>query len=207
MSIIYPGNYVAQLSSYQNQGVESTPGVAYYSARGYAKITSAVETATLVVASPDRRADDKPRPDKALVVPAGAFVYQVQLRAINLKRANNGVISATNLVGANLPGTSTATANLTLNVAAASGDVFSEDGNGFDFRGFDSVDCAYISADKTVGIDITGDNGASGNAKREGTVEPLDASKPGYILVEVNYALETGAPTLDQFNIPYETEN
>ena len=40
MSVIYPGNYVAGLNAYRDQGVYALPGVEFYQAIGAAVITS-----------------------------------------------------------------------------------------------------------------------------------------------------------------------
>lgn len=89
---IYPGNYVNQLSSYQFQPVQAIPGRLYYDVVGYAVIpddaAQASNTFNIVVPSPDKRPDDKPRLDRGspLVIPAGAKVYHVGLRVPNMRK-------------------------------------------------------------------------------------------------------------------------
>ena len=88
MSVIFPGNYVADLNAYREQGVCATPGVEFYQVRGVALVTANLTgggTLALEVLSPDLRADDKPRLDKPFVVPAGATVYRTAINAVNLK--------------------------------------------------------------------------------------------------------------------------
>ena len=40
MSVIFPGNYVAGLNAYRDQGVYALPGVEFYQAIGAAIVTS-----------------------------------------------------------------------------------------------------------------------------------------------------------------------
>ena len=39
MSVIYPGNYVARLNAYRDQGVEAIPGVEFYQVVGAAIVS------------------------------------------------------------------------------------------------------------------------------------------------------------------------
>ena len=69
MSVIFPGNYVAHLNAYRDQGVFALPGVEFYQARGAAIVTedqTGGGTLAVEVLSPDMRQDDKPRLDKPL---------------------------------------------------------------------------------------------------------------------------------------------
>ena len=71
MSVIFPGNYVAHLNAYREQGVLAIPGVEYYQLRGIAIVTANQTgggTLALEILSPDMRADDKPRLDKPFKV-------------------------------------------------------------------------------------------------------------------------------------------
>ena len=38
MSVIFPGNYVAHLNAYRDQGVFAIPGIEYYQLRGVAYV-------------------------------------------------------------------------------------------------------------------------------------------------------------------------
>ena len=83
MSVIFPGNYVANLNAYRGQGVFAVPGIEFYQVRGVAIVDSDVSGATTLnpeIQSPDLRQDDKPRLNKALTVPAGATVYRTAIR-------------------------------------------------------------------------------------------------------------------------------
>ena len=96
MSIIFPGNYVANLNAYREQGVVALPGVEFYRAVGALVLnpdndsvtsagTLAAGTYDLQILSPDLRQDDKPRKDKALVIPTGSVVYRTAVSAPGVK--------------------------------------------------------------------------------------------------------------------------
>lgn len=106
-SIIYPGNFVNHLNTWgkpnaafkaagravgdprdrQHQAAVVRPGmlavhkVARLFVSGAVPAGSAVKGYDLSIASPDARADDKPRANiEGLIVPSGAFLYKVGLR-------------------------------------------------------------------------------------------------------------------------------
>jgi hypothetical protein len=85
---IYPGNWVAPLSSYQNQPVIALPGRVYYHRVGYVKVTSVGATSfDVIIPSPDKRPDDKPRADiTGLVIPQNAYLYHVGLRILDARK-------------------------------------------------------------------------------------------------------------------------
>jgi len=102
MSVIFPGNYVANLNAYREQGCVALPGVEFYRAVGAVVINPDNDNVTdadgvLVagdyaaqVLSPDLRQDDKPRKDKPLVVPADSVVYRTAVSAPGVKAAAAG---------------------------------------------------------------------------------------------------------------------
>ena len=102
MSIIFPGNYVAHLNAYREQGVVALPGVEFYRAVGAVVLNPDNDGVTDVngvlaagdyaaqVLSPDLRQDDKPRKDKPLTVPAGSVVYRTAVSAPGVKAAAAG---------------------------------------------------------------------------------------------------------------------
>ena len=102
MSVIFPGNYVAHLNAYREQGCVALPGVEFYRAVGAVVINPDNDNVTdadgvLVagdyaaqVLSPDLRQDDKPRKDKALVIPADSVVYRTAVSAPGVKAAAVG---------------------------------------------------------------------------------------------------------------------
>ena len=85
---IFPGNYVNTLSSYQGQPIVALPGRLYYNPIGYIKVdTTARREFDVIIPSPDKRSDDKPRPDiVGLTIPAGAFLYYVALRVVDMRK-------------------------------------------------------------------------------------------------------------------------
>lgn len=85
---IYPGNYVNQLSAYQAQGLICMPGRSYVHKVGYIKVDSTPRTEfNVIIPSPDKRSDDKPRADiTGLVVPNGACVYYLALRILDARK-------------------------------------------------------------------------------------------------------------------------
>ena len=119
MSTIFPGNYVAHLNAYREQGVEAIPGVEFYKGVGALVLNPdtkgvtvdgvlAAGTYGLYILSPDLRQDDKPRVDKPFVVPAGSVVYRTAISAPGVKGADGDTIVLETL--ANSPATGTLTA-------------------------------------------------------------------------------------------------
>ena len=80
-NVIFPGNYVAELNAYRDQGVVALPGAVFFKGVGAlvlnpdndSKLTAdgVLEAGTLdlQVLSPDLRQDDKPRKDRPFVIP------------------------------------------------------------------------------------------------------------------------------------------
>ena len=112
MSVIFPGNYVAHLNAYREQGCVSLPGVEFYRGVGALVLnpdndsvttdgTLTAGTYDVQILSPDLRQDDKPRRDKQFVIPAGSVVYRTAVSAPGVKAAAAGdtvvVASATGL--------------------------------------------------------------------------------------------------------------
>lgn len=85
---IYPGNWVNRLSSYQGQPVIAIPGRRYYHVVGYALVGStAAASFDVIIPSPDRRGDDKPRADiTGLVIPSGAYLYKIGIRVPDMRK-------------------------------------------------------------------------------------------------------------------------
>lgn len=117
---IYPGNYVNRLSSYQSQPAVCLPGRVYYHITGYALVNSTGDTSfDVVIPSPDRRQDDKPRADiVGLVVPTGANVYHMGLRVPDLRKDRSLGTALSGLAG-------TATNRIKLADALANDDAMS----------------------------------------------------------------------------------
>ena len=107
MSTIFPGNYVAHLNAYREQGALAIPGVEFYRGVGALVLNPdnygvldedgvlVAGTYDLKILSPDLRQDDKPRKDKPFVVPAGSVVYRTAVSAPGVKGEDGDTIEIT----------------------------------------------------------------------------------------------------------------
>ena len=184
MSVIFPGNYVAHLNAYRDQGVFALPGVEFYQARGAAIVTedqSGGGSLAVEVLSPDMRQDDKPRLDKPLVLPAGAVVYRTAINVENLSAAGTETVS--------VDGLSSSTVEASL---AAVGGEFDAEGSSTAFDGF-----------TTVSTEVSG---ATISAAYSGTLNIVDKDSTAAVLVEVCYYLDGPGPDADDYSLPYKTE-
>ncbi len=202
MSIIFPGNYVAHLNAYREQGVVALPGVEFYRAVGAVVLNPDNDGVTDVngvlvagdyaaqVLSPDLRQDDKPRKDKPLTVPAGSVVYRTAVSAPGVKAAAAGdtvvVKSATGL-----PTSVAVTAGTDLyfpEEGATSALVSILDGTAV------GVDTAI---ELTTDADFTASLNPSAGACR---------NSPSALIVEVCYYRAAPAPDAEDAHIPFATE-
>ena len=202
MSIIFPGNYVAHLNAYREQGVVALPGVEFYRAVGAVVLNPDNDGVTDVdgvlaagdyaaqVLSPDLRQDDKPRKDKPLVIPAGSVVYRTAVSAPGVKADSAGdtvkVKAATGLPTA-------------VPVTAEADLYFPEEG-----------------ATSALG-NILGGTALAGDTAIELTTDAaftasLDPSagacrnSPSALLVEVCYYRAAAAPDCEDAHVPFATE-
>jgi len=192
MSVIYPGNYVAHLNSYKDQAVLALPGVEFHQVIGVATYSGASGTGdqTLKILSPDKRGDDKPRADKAFTIPAGARVYRTSINTYNLKSSRDAaVIKVDGLGAATFEASFTTVGGLNTTNGAKSNFLGLGDGT----SGTNPLP-AEASA-RTIVANISA-----------GHVEPIDTGDQAAIIVEVCYAIEHGAPTIDDVHLPYLTE-
>ena len=184
MSVIFPGNYVAHLNAYRDQGVFALPGVEFYQLRGAAIISqnqTGGGTLELEILSPDLRQDDKPRLDKPFVVPEGAVVYRSAINVENLAATGTQTVAVDGLT----------TAGLEASLAAADG-VFPESGASTAFDGFATVSTEAAAA--TISAAYSGD------------LKIVDADSQAAVLVEVCYYLDAPAPDSDDVSLPYKVE-
>ncbi len=184
MSTIFPGNYVAALNAYRDQGVEAIPGIEFYQAIGAALITSddtGGGTLTVEIQSPDLRQDDKPRLNKVLTVPAGATVYRTAISTVNLKASGTQTVKVEGLT----------TAGLEATLAAVGGD-FAAAGAATAFDGF-----ATVSSESSA---------AAITAAYSGDLTIVDKSSQAAVLVEVCWYTTADAPDSDSVSLPYRTE-
>jgi len=208
MTVIFPGNYVAQLNAYRDQGVVALPGVEFYRLVGAVVINpdndSITETdGTLAdgtyapqVLSPDLRQDDKPLKDKPLVVPANAVVYRTAISAPGVRQSDLTGTTATislETLGGNAPSTATLTAD-------ADG-FFPADGVSSALNGIVDGSAVSTSVDTpvtlTTNVDCIAALNPSAGACR---------NSPSAILVEVCYYVPAPAPGYDDVSIPYAVE-
>ena len=202
MSVIFPGNYVAHLNAYRDQGVVALPGVEFYRQVGAVVLNPDNDNITTVdgvleagdytpqILSPDLRQDDKPRKDRPMVIPAGAIVYRTAVSAPGVKSAAAG-----DTITVKTPATPAAATPLT-----SEADLF------FPAKGETSallsiVDGTASGADATVEIttsaDFTAEQNPSAGACRKA---------PSAILVEVCFYVPAPAPDYDDAHIPYGVE-
>lgn len=184
MSVIFPGNYVAHLNAYRDQGVLAVPGVEYYQLRGIAIVTADQTgggTLALEILSPDLRQDDKPRLDKPFKVPAGATVYRTAISTSNLEATGTDTVSVSGL---------TTTTNTQASLAAVAGK-FSEDGASTSFSdGAVSIESSEITI----------------SAAYSGALSIVDSADCAAVMVEVCFYLDAPGPDVDDYSIPYKTE-
>jgi hypothetical protein len=203
MSVIFPGNYVAHLNAYREQGCVALPGVEFYRAVGALVLnpdndsvtnagTLALGTYDLQILSPDLRQDDKPRKDKPFVIPTGSVVYRTAVSAPGVKAtaAGNTVIVAPS-GSSGFPATPTLTAG---------------DNLFFDAAGVSSALDNILGGTATTGdvqVQVTT------NAAFTAAINPsagADRNAPSAILVEVCYYRAAPAPDTDDVSIPYAIE-
>ena len=204
MSVIFPGNYVAHLNAYRDQGVVALPGVEFYRQVGAVVLDPDNDNITTVdgvleagvytpqILSPDLRQDDKPRKDRPMVIPAGAIVYRTAVSAPGVKAASVGdtiaiTTPATPAVATDL----TAEANLFFPVEGVSSALLSiVDGTANNSGNEQTVTI-------TTDADFTAAQNPSAGACRKA---------PSAILVEVCFYVPAPAPDYDDAHIPYGIE-
>ena len=202
MSTIFPGNYVAHLNAYREQGALAIPGVEFYRGVGALVLNPdnygvldedgvlVAGTYDLKILSPDLRQDDKPRKDKPFVVPAGSVVYRTAVSAPGVKGADGDTIEITGIAA---PASGTLT-------AGADG-YFPEEGVSSALTSI--VDGTAISATDDTAVQVTTD------ADFVASLSPSAGAcrnSPSAILVEVCYYRPAPAPDAEDAHIPYAIE-
>ena len=202
MSVIFPGNYVAHLNAYREQGCVALPGVEFYRAVGAVVLNPDNDSVTDIdgvlaagdyaaqVLSPDLRQDDKPRKDKPLVIPAGSVVYRTAVSAPGVKATAAGD-TVTVKSASGLP--------TSVPVAADADLYFPEDGATSalgDLLG-GSATSADVAVELTTSATFTASLDPSAGACR---------NSPSALLVEVCYYRAAPAPDTEDAHIPFATE-
>ena len=200
---IFPGNYVAHLNAYRDQGVVALPGAVFFRGVGALLLNPdtddvlntsgvlAAGTYDLQILSPDLRQDDKPRRDRPFVIPAGAVVYRTAVSAPGVREETPAGSATIAPAGITSPAAVAATAQ-------ADG-FFNPVG---EFSAFVSIlDGSGLGSDTTVQVTTTGTLVA-----RQNPSAGACRHSPSAILVEVCYFLPDAAPDADDVHIPYGVE-
>ena len=200
MSTIFPGNYVAHLNAYREQGVQAIPGVEFYRAVGAIVLNPDTKGAMVngelpaaadhvaYILSPDLRQDDKPRIDKPLVIPAGAVVYRTAISAPGVKSVG-GTAEITAATG--LPASVAITAD-------ADG-YYPENGSGSVLVAI--LNGTALAADTPILVTTDEVSTASLNPSAGAC-----RNSPSAILVEVCYYVAAPAPDAEDAHIPFAIE-
>jgi len=200
---IFPGNYVAHLNAYRDQGVVALPGAVFFRGVGALVLNpdndGVLDTNGVLVAgtydlqilSPDLRQDDKPRKDRPFVIPEGAVVYRTAVSAPGVREETVAGSATLTVAGITTPAAVPATAE-------ADG-YFAPVG---EFSLFESIlDGTALTAETPVQIttseDLIASQKPSAGACRK---------SPSAILVEVCYYVPDAAPDADDVHIPYGVE-
>lgn len=208
MSVIFPGNYVAHLNAYREQGVAALPGIEFYRLVGALVLSPdnagvltsgslAAGTYAPKILSPDLRQDDKPRLDKAMEIPANAVVYRTAVSAPGVKAAASGNTIKIKALGANAPGntgseiTLTAAADLFFPTAGAKSPMLSI------LNGTPISTSAATAVEVITSHAFTAEQNPSVGAGR---------TSPSAIIVEVCYYVGADAPDYEDAHIPYAIE-
>ena len=184
MSVIFPGNYVAHLNAYRDQGVFALPGVEYYQLRGLAYLTADQTgggSLTLEIPSPDLRQDDKPRLDRPFVVPAGAVVYRTAINVQNISASGSDTVFVDGLTSSGVAA-----------VLTASSGAFPEDGATSSFDGYTTT--STESTDATIQANFSGE------------LNIVDPDEQAVVMVEVCFYLDGAAPDADDYPLQYKVE-
>ena len=184
MSTIFPGNYVAHLNAYRDQGVYAIPGIEFYQVVGAAIVDASITgvgTLAPEIQSPDLRQDDKPRLNKPVTVPAGATVYRTAISTSNLSTSGTNSVSVDGLT----------TAGLEASLSAVGG-AFDANGAATAFDGFATVSAESSAATVTIA--------------HSGDLTVVDSDSQAAVLVEVCYFMVGPAPDADDTSLPYKVE-
>jgi hypothetical protein len=217
MSIIFPGNYVAHLNAYREQGVEAIPGVEFFKGigalvlnpdnKGVLDVDGVLVAGTydLEILSPDLRQDDKPRKDKPFVVPAGSVVYRTAVSAPGVREAT---LAGTTTV--TVAGVSTPTA-VPLAAVPEVDAVTSVPNSNYGYFAPEGAVSAMESIVDGTAISVTDDTPVQVTTSADliASLSPSAGAcrtSPSAIMVEVCYYRPAPAPDAEDAHIPYATE-
>ena len=201
---IFPGNYVAHLNAYRDQGVVAIPGAVFFRGVGALVLNPdndsvldtdgvlAAGTYDLKILSPDLRQDDKPRKDRPFVIPAGAVVYRTAVNAPGVREETVG------------DGVTIEPAGITTPAAAKA----NPDTAGYyspvgEFSAFVSIlDGTGLASDTAVQVKVTDGGLIASQNPSAGACR----KSPSAIIVEVCYFLPDAVADADDLHIPYAVE-
>ena len=197
-NLIFPGNYVTRLNAYRQQGVLALPGVSFFQQVGAyvvpeGETTVATGDYEVVILSPDKRQDDKPRLDRAFYIPgadvggSGCGVYRVAITTVNLKGTGSSTITTDDAqIG-----------DITLgNLEDDADGMFPEGGKVSPFDLLGNAATTKVTANTAVGVTVGGAD-----------LTKIDPSKEAAILLEVCFYADNGGPVADDVNLPFPVES
>ena len=203
-NVIFPGNYVAHLNAYRDQGVVAIPGAVFFRGVGALVINPdndgvtdvngvlAAGTYDLQILSPDLRQDDKPRKDRPFMIPKGAVVYRTAVNAPGVREETVGDGVTIEPVGITTPAAAKANPD-TEGYYAPVGE----------FSAFVSIlDGTGLASDTAIQVKVTDGGLVASQKPSAGACR----KSPSAILVEVCYFLPDAAPDADDVHIPYGIE-
>ena len=201
---IFPGNYVAQLNAYRDQGVVALPGAVFFRAVGALVLNPDNDaqldadgvlqagTYALQVLSPDLRQDDKPRKDRPFTIPQGAVVYRTGVNGVGVREETVAGTSTIKLAGISTPTAVAAT-------AGADG-YFNPVG---EFSLFEAIlDGTGLAGNTAVSVTTVGNLIPS--------IKPSAGAcrkSPSALIVEVCYYMPDAVADADELHIPYAVES
>ena len=201
---IFPGNYVAHLNAYRDQGVVAIPGAVFFRGVGALVLNPdndsvldtdgvlAAGTYDLKILSPDLRQDDKPRKDRPFVIPAGAVVYRTAVNAPGVREETVGDGVTIEPVGITTPAAAKANPD-TEGYYAPVGE----------FSAFVSIlDGTGLASDTAVQVKVTDGGLIASQNPSAGACR----KSPSAIIVEVCYFLPDAVADADDLHIPYAVE-
>jgi hypothetical protein len=221
MSIIFPGNYVAHLNAYREQGVEAIPGVEFFKGIGALVLNPdnkgvltldadgnsvlAAGTFDLEILSPDLRQDDKPRKDKPFVIPAGSVVYRTAVSAPGVREVTLAGAATVTVVGVTTP------TAVPLTAVPEVDPVTSVPNSNYGYFAPEGAVSAMESIVDGTAISVTDDTPVqvTTSADLMASLSPSAGAcrnSPSAIMVEVCYYRPAPAPDAEDAHIPYATE-
>ena len=217
MSIIFPGNYVAHLNAYREQGVEAIPGVEFFKGvgalvlnpdnKGVLDVDGVLVAGTydLEILSPDLRQDDKPRKDKPFVVPAGSVVYRTAVSAPGVREATLAGTATVTVAGVSTP------TAVPLAAVPEVDAVTSVPNSNYGYFAPEGAVSAMESIVDGTAISVTDDTPVQVTTSADliASLSPSAGAcrtSPSALMVEVCYYRPAPAPDAEDAHIPFATE-